>query len=124
MEIHETLRPILKKYALDYELVPSDVISDNPGNIFILKDYYPNNKESKNFSIALSYSGDAFDRKCWLSTDIKNTSDETKPKSNAGYSIFTHRDIKYYPYSINTENYSLTDIISLCDGLYQFAQME
>ncbi len=113
------LKELLKTNAIDYTLVPSDSISNNEGIVIAIENYYPSGKEDIRLSISLSYQNNIWDRKCWLSAKILNNN-ASKPKSHPEYLEFEHNKIYYYPYSVDTSNYTLLNILELCDGLYQF----
>lgn len=123
MSIDQPLKDILKKHAIDYTIVPSETLTINSGIILAIENYYPNNKESINLSIALSYSHDTLEQKCWLSVK-KISNREDRPKYYPKYGEFSYNKICYYPYSINTTDYGLERVIKLCDGLYQYAKEE
>jgi hypothetical protein len=87
-----------------------------------LENYYPNNDEGLGLSIALSIGSTTWNPKCWLSTKINNTSDNSKPKYHSPYNEFKHNDVHYYPYSIGISSHNMLDILDICDGLYRFVQ--
>lgn len=117
------LKDLLKKNAIDYILVPSSLVANNSGEIVAMENYYPNNNDGElNLSIALSIGSNGLDSKCWISTKIDNTTDNSKPKYHSSYNEFECNGVIYYPYSINTDSYNILDILNLCDGLYRFVQ--
>lgn len=111
----------LKKMALEYYSVMSNIVPSCGGKVIAIKNYYPDNKESISLSIALSYDSNAFLPKCWLSTKIEPNG-ENKPLYYPTYEEFTYKGIHYYPYSIKTSDYKLIDVINLCDGLYRYVK--
>lgn len=122
--MNNDLKTLLKKHAIDYTQVPSSCVANNSGSIIAIENYYPKNDEGLDLSIALSTGSSQWDSKCWLSTKINNTTDNTKPKYHSAYDEFGHNGVTYYPYSINTSSYTLSKVIELCDGLYEFVKGE
>ena len=116
----ESLRRLLKTKAIDYTLVPSSSVSNNSGSIIAIENYYSED-EGLQLSIALSYKTNKWEKKCWLSANIPSD-DLSKPKPYPRYFKFEHNQINYYPYSIDTSEYQLLDILKLCDGLYRFVK--
>lgn len=119
----DNLKDLLKKNAIDCALVPSSLVANNSGEIVAMENYYPNNNDGElNLSIALSICSNRLESKCWVSTKIDNTTDNSKPKYHSSYNEFEHNGVIYYPYSIDTSSYNILDILNLCDGLYRFVQ--
>lgn len=115
------LKQKLSRNALDYSLVPSDSVPKTSGLIIAIENYYPNDKNDISLSIALACSQDSWEAKCWLSVMINDNS-SNRPIYNRKYQEFCHNSIHYYPYSVQTGSYKLTEVIKLCDGLYKYAQ--
>ncbi len=119
----DNLKDLLKKNAIDYTLVPSSLVANNSGEIVAMENYCPNNNDGElNLSIALSICSNRLESKCWVSTKIDNTTDNSKPKYHSSYNEFKHNKVIYYPYSINTSSYNILDVLNLCDGLYRFVK--
>ena len=121
--MNNNLKDLLKKNAIDYTSVPSSLVASNSGEIVAMENYYPDNNDGKlNLSIALSINSNGLDSKCWVSTKIDNTTDDSKPKYHPQYNEFEHNGVIYYPYSIGTNSYNILDILNLCDGIYRFVK--
>lgn len=121
----EGLKNLLKKGAVEYSTVPSKLVPNNPGEIIALENYYPgNNIDNFKVSIALSLEDKKFARKCWLSVKIGKPTYNNGPKYKVMWRKFEYHKIKYYPYSINTGEYSKLQILNLCNGLYKFCNQE
>lgn len=116
-----SLKSLLKKHAIDYTLVPSAVVPNDTGQIIAIENYYPDDCESIDLSISLSYATSNWAPKCWLSKNIPNTN-ASKPLPYQNYTKFEYNQINYHPYSINTNQYQLLDIFKICGGLYKFVK--
>lgn len=114
------VKKILERQEIEYLNIPSATVPDDTGAIIAMENYYPKNKNNINLSIALSQITNGWNRKCWLSENISNT--DIGPKSHPQYKEFEYNGIHYYPYSIDTSSYELSDILKLCDGLYTYVE--
>lgn len=117
------LKELLKKNAIDYTQLESDLTPNNTGIVIAIENYYPSDKKIIGLSICLSYQNNTWDRKCWLSEKILNdpaSKPASKPRFYPDYSEFEYNKIYYYPYSVDTSKYTFLNILELCGGLYQF----
>ena len=126
--IDEKIENLKKELSQDFS-VNIKRFSNITDVILIIENYSPDN-HSKPFSFGFSldiylHENDdkSFPRKCWITVPENDiiSINNNKPKYHIDYKEFTHEEKKYYPYSVQLNNYIISkeSIKKLCNSLYQ-----
>lgn len=121
----EALEDKLIKYGLDYQELPSDLVSNNSGNLLLIKDFKPDYSDKPSASIIVSYYANSdgtngWQSKCWLPTrNIKQVNGKEGPSNPLSYGEIDYQGIKYCSYSVNLSSLGLKEIDRLCQELYE-----